>query len=295
MLLDKPKGLLCTQVLNQLKKVTGREKIGHAGTLDPIADGLLIVGIGKATRILSYIGELEKEYMCGAEMGKNTDSYDITGNITYIHKGEFPEAEDIKITMNAFIGEINQVPPSYSAVKVKGVRSYKMARKGCLLELPARKIRIKSIEFVKWDKNERHFICKVTCSKGTYIRSLIMDIGARLKCGASVSSLRRLRIGEFHVGNGCRLESLDNLEFLKTNMLTVNDALYFLKPLFLNQRNLESLQKSGCFEIEFHDGRENDPNRIVKGITNNGKVYALLEQFQKHNRLYYRTLCMLES
>ena len=180
-------------------------KVGHAGTLDPMATGLMVLCTGKATKKIEQLQGTEKEYIADLKLGATTPSFDIETEEDAQFPTEHIDLKSIEETLLQFIGEIDQVPPIFSAVKVKGRRAYDMARKGEEVELRSKKITIKEIEVL--DFKEQHLKLRVVCGKGTYIRSLARDLGAALNSGAYLTGLRRTRVGEFNVDNAYTIES----------------------------------------------------------------------------------------
>ncbi len=194
-LLDKPPGQTSFQSLGFLKRRLGTSRIGHAGTLDKFAEGLLIVLAGRMTRLCPLAASLDKEYLADFTFGRGTDTLDPEGAVT--GEGPVPSRERIEAVLSEFRGPLSQVPPLYSAVHVHGRRASEAARDGETVELQARAVRIDRLEILAYRPPEVSL--GISCSKGTYIRSLARDIAARLETFAYVSSLRRTRIGEFSV------------------------------------------------------------------------------------------------
>lgn len=197
--LYKPEGWTSFDVVKKIRNIVKGKKVGHAGTLDPFATGVLLVCTGRATKKVSKLVQLEKEYIATLELGKVTDTYDRTGVIVKesdIHEIELNELQNL---CNSLVGEIYQTPPMYSAVKVNGMRLYKLARKGEVIERKPRKVNIYDINILNIEIPL--ITLKVICSKGTYIRTLAHDIGAKLSCGAYLSSLTRTRIGPYKIEN----------------------------------------------------------------------------------------------
>lgn len=203
LVIDKPHGWTSFDVIRKLKPVLRNpngskvKKIGHAGTLDPFATGVLLVCTGRSTKQVSALMDLEKEYLAGMRLGRSTDSHDVTGQTTA--EAPVPELSrnELEAVTGAFVGEIGQVPPMHSAIKIGGKRLYKLARKGKTVEREPRRVYIHRIEIV--DVVLPVVTFRVTCSKGTYIRALARDIGEQIGCGAYLESLVRTRIGEFSV------------------------------------------------------------------------------------------------
>lgn len=208
--IDKPSGITSFDVIRKLRQKLGIRKMGHAGTLDPLATGLLIIGLEKATKELATYMGLPKEYEVLIEFGKISTTYDAQGELTDViatptqDRGKQSLArEDFEKILTHFVGEIDQIPPPFSAIRVKGKRAYDLARRGEKVELASRKIRIYSIEILDW--NWPLVRLRVKCGKGTYIRSLAHDLGQKIGCGAYVKELRRTAIGGFRVENATKL------------------------------------------------------------------------------------------
>ncbi|MCZ6520819.1 MAG: tRNA pseudouridine(55) synthase TruB, partial [Bacteroidetes bacterium] len=195
LLIDKPLNWTSFDVVKNIRNALGIRKIGHAGTLDPLATGLLILCTGKKTKEVNSFQEMEKEYEGKMVIGKTTPSVDLETAIDHEYDISHIREEEIYRVVNDFIGFIDQVPPVYSAIKVNGERVYKKARKGQSVELSPRKVNVLHFEITEVKLPELCF--KVRCSKGTYIRSLVRDYGEKLGVGAYMSQLRRTAIGEF--------------------------------------------------------------------------------------------------
>lgn len=207
--IDKPAGWTSHDVVARLRKILKVKKIGHAGTLDPDATGVLVVCVGKATKIVEYLVGLDKEYEAVMRLGETTDTQDASGVVLEKAAWEHVTDKDLLNCFSRFTGEITQIPSAYSAIKVRGVPSYKLARKGEEVEIPRRKVKIYKIEFLKREGADIFF--KVHCSKGTYIRTLCHDIGRDIGVGAHLRALRRTRSGSFLIGDALSLEYLSGL------------------------------------------------------------------------------------
>lgn len=204
LLIDKPSGITSFDVIRQLRRKLGIKKIGHAGTLDPLASGLLIIAMGKATKELAHYMNLQKEYEVIIEFGGTSTTYDADGIITET-KQEQPmiTREKFEQILQYFIGTIQQKPPAFSAIRVKGQRAYDLARKGKPVCLAPRVVTIHAIDIVEW--NWPCVRLKVHCGKGTYIRSLAHDLGQALGCGGYVKELRRIAIGNFRIEEAIKI------------------------------------------------------------------------------------------
>ena len=210
-LINKPKGITSHDVIDYLRKVTGIRKIGHSGTLDPLANGLLIVGIGReSTRQLEKFLKLPKTYLAEIFLGQERDTNDAEGKIISEKKNLQPfPVEKIKKTLSKFLGEQKQIPPKFSAIKIKGRKAYQLARRKKAFQLPPRKITIFQIDLLKYQFP--YLKIKVRCSSGTYIRALARDIGYQLECGAYLSNLCRLAIGDFNLDQAVEINKIDNI------------------------------------------------------------------------------------
>ena len=213
-LINKPNGITSHDVVNQLRKITKIKKIGHAGTLDPFAQGLLILAIGREyTRKLSFFQKMDKEYIARLKLGAESDTFDRDGKIIKIKVKKIPTKKEVKDILNGFLGEFKQIPPIFSAKKIKGEKAYRLARKGVKFSLAPQKVKIFSISLLKY--NFPYLEVKVRCSKGTYLRSLAFDIGRKLGCGAYLDNLIRTKIGCFSIEKAVDLSKLDSENWRK--------------------------------------------------------------------------------
>lgn len=204
--LDKPAGWSSHDVVARVRRLVGQKDVGHAGTLDPLATGVLLVCIGHATHVAGYLMAGRKVYRATVQLGLETDTYDITGAV--IASAAVPPLTeaDLARALAAFVGENEQIPPAYSAIKRDGVPAYRRARRGEAVAMPPRRVTIYHIELLSWQPP--HVTFEVTCDPGTYIRSLAHDLGRQLGCGAALAQLRRLQSGRFRVEDALGLEAL---------------------------------------------------------------------------------------
>lgn len=196
LLVDKPRGVTSHDVVDAVRRTLGTRKVGHAGTLDPMATGLLVVGVGRATRVLRFLGDLPKTYEGTGRLGEETDTLDAEGRVVRTAPVRVPP-EELERAMRALEGESLQRPPAYSAAKVGGRKLYEAARRGEVLEAPPRRIRVDAFELLGFEG--RDFDFRVTCSGGTYVRVLVADVGRALGCGAHLVRLVRTAIGPFRL------------------------------------------------------------------------------------------------
>jgi tRNA pseudouridine55 synthase len=213
LLFDKPYDWtsfdLVNKVRSRLKHITGKKniKVGHAGTLDPLATGLMIVCTGKATKQIDQLTGLDKEYVATIELGATTPTYDLESLVDERFPINHITRELLEATLQTFLGDIEQMPPIFSAIKIKGEKAYDLARRGEKVELKSRPITLHELEILEFEGN--HLVLRVRCSKGTYIRSLAHDIGKALNSGAHLTGLIRTRIGDFSLDNALQLKNFE--------------------------------------------------------------------------------------
>ena len=260
--IDKPKNLTSRDVVDELCKIFNTKKVGHTGTLDPLATGVLVCTIGKYTRLNEILTSTYKEYIAEAKLGIITDSYDIDGNIIKECKVDLP-LDKIKEVFLSFKKVYEQEVPIYSSVKVNGKKLYEYARENKEVELPKREVDIKELEILNIENNIVTF--KTLVSKGTYIRSLINDIGEALKCGAIMVNLRRTKQGKFSIEDAYTLEDIKNnnfefadvLKYLDMPIVEVDDDLY-------DKIKNGSILENTYDEDEIIFAKDNEPVAIYK-------------------------------
>lgn len=209
LVVDKPEGWTSMDVCAKLRGVFGQKRVGHGGTLDPMATGVLPVFLGRATRAVEYVTEGEKEYIAALRLGVTTDTQDTTGNV--LAERPVPVTkEELTAVLGRFTGEIEQIPPMYSAIKVQGKKLYELARRGVEVERKPRPVTIHALELLDRPNAGEDFQLRVVCSKGTYVRTLCHDIGEALGCGGCMAALRRTRVGAFPIGEAVTMETLVN-------------------------------------------------------------------------------------
>lgn len=209
LLVDKPTGCTSHDVVARLRRYLGMKRIGHAGTLDPLATGLLIILVGRATKVSQYLMSLGKEYEGEIKLGETTDSHDADGEVMEVREVPALTEEAVLNEMKSFVGDQYQIPPMFSAKKVGGVPLYKLARKGKEIEREPRFIHVSRFDLTSMNLPLVRFV--VACSKGTYVRTLAHDLGQRLGCGAHLTSLRRTRIDRFDVANALTLDQIEGM------------------------------------------------------------------------------------
>lgn len=262
----KPKGLTSHDVVARLRKITKVRQIGHTGTLDPFATGVLPICIGKATRLIEYLDD-DKEYLATVQFGKNTATYDLEGEITATFDKKVTE-EDVKNALKAFEGEISQIPPIYSAIKVNGKKLYDYARQGQDIEIKPREVTISKIELKEFDKTSQSAKITVACSKGTYIRSIAYDLGAKLGCGGYLTALERTKAGKFQVNTAIKLEDLTEVSQIVENLINPLDMLNIpIHNLSENERERVSHGMSIC--------NSDFPDSDIVILSYGGRIYAI--------------------
>lgn len=230
--IDKPQGITSHDVVDVIRKIFPKVKVGHTGTLDPLATGVLPICIGEATKLTNYLTSENKTYRVKMLLGVETDTYDITGKIVFasvLSKDEIYIKERIK----RFIGKQEQIPPIYSAVKIDGKRAYAYAREGKPVELKPREIEIHSIEDIQVNLSRREVSFVVSCTKGTYVRSLVHDIGKKIGCGAAMTELRRLETGKFSIE-----DSIPLYDFLKFDYNKMLDSITPIEEYFMDSKKV---------------------------------------------------------
>ncbi len=234
----KPSGMTSHDVVARLRKITGIKQIGHTGTLDPFAEGVLPVCIGKATRLIEYLAD-EKAYEGIIQFGRATNTYDREGEVVETSNKLITENEILKLLDN-FRGEIEQKPPLFSAIKLKGKKLYEYARAGEEVEIPTRQVTVYKLELQDFNKQKQQAKVYIECSKGTYIRSIAHDIGVLSGCSGYLEKLIRVKAGKFTIDKACPLENI-NTENIKTLIIPPLETLDF-KQYELNENSLSAVK-----------------------------------------------------
>lgn len=204
--IDKPQGYTSHDVVARVRRLSGQRRVGHAGTLDPMATGVLLVCLGKATRLVEYLADGIKVYRATIRFGVVTDTWDAEGTVVARGDGEGLALAEIREALAAFVGQIEQVPPMYSALKHHGQPLYRLARRGVTIERRPRLVEIHRLEVLAWQPPD--LVLQVTCSKGTYVRSLAHELGQRLGPGAHLAALTRIAVGRFGLQDAVALDTL---------------------------------------------------------------------------------------
>ncbi len=207
LIINKPQGFTSHDVVARIRVILKTKQVGHAGTLDPLATGVLVIFIGKATKLFNRFLEFDKEYLATLTLGKTTDTGDAEGRVLETFSIPSLEEKVIEQVFKEFVGEIEQVPPMVSALRYRGTRLYQFARRGIEIPRSARKIMIKELRLLKFNSTDIEFYVK--CSKGTYVRQLAFDIALRLGCGGHISQIERLSVGPFQLKEAITLEQVN--------------------------------------------------------------------------------------
>lgn len=273
LVLDKPQGLSSHGAVHRVRKITGIDRVGHAGTLDPMATGVLLVLLGSAVRLSEYIVDHDKKYRASVRLGIETDSYDATGKVVAEHPvNGSPDA--VYAALAALVGKQDQVPPAHSAIQIQGKRAYKMARQGIALEMEPRAVEIYSITHIEFRDNVVAF--DVHCSKGTYIRSLAHDLGAHLGTGAHLAALRRTASGEFTIDSSHTLQEVDaavSAQTLPQLVLPMDQAVQHLAVAQLDAPGARAIRNG-----QFIPAPANLTTPLVRAYDENKQFFAILER-----------------
>lgn len=271
LVVDKPVGLTSHDVVQIIRNGTNIRRAGHTGTLDPRASGVLVVLLGPAVRLSEYVSASDKRYQAVLRLGTRTDTYDAEGTILQLSPVEITE-EQFKASLAKFVGEIEQVPPPYSAIKVQGRRSYELARKGEEVELAPRTINVYNLELLEWASPEA--VIDVYCSSGTYVRSLAHDVGEDLGCGAHLIGLRRTKNGRFSLRDAVPLSKLRDA-FEKGNwyqyLIPAAEALSEWPTVELSSEEIETIRHGNRIAADSSIGA------MARGISDQGELVALME------------------
>lgn len=282
LVVDKPVGLTSHDVVKIIRRGTGIRRAGHTGTLDPRASGVLVVLIGPAVRLSEWVSTADKRYMATIRLGSATDTYDAEGRVTATAPWENITEEEFAAMLKKFEGEIEQVPPPYSAVRVKGRRAYELAREGEEVDLKPRKVHVYHLELLEWAPPE--VVVDVHCSSGTYVRSLAHEIGQRLGCGAHLVGLRRTKSGRFTLRDAVPLRRLE--EAFQTGdwyryLLPAAEALADWPQVTLTIEETETLRHGQRIpakgDLELKDGD------LVAALTEAGELAAVVQYVAETN------------
>lgn len=258
LLIDKDKGMTSHDVVNRVRRILGTRKVGHTGTLDPIATGLIPVLVGEGTKISNYIVADDKEYIGAAVFGSEYTTYDITGDVL-AKTDHIPSEEEVIKYIEALKGKITQKPPIYSAIKINGKKLYEYARAGIDVEIPEREVEIFETEVL--DNKPGEICFRVKCSSGTYIRSLIQSMGRDLGSYAAMSDLRRTKVGVFNIEDAISLDDLEKLsrEEIEARLISIEEALSNMKKFIVPDYFYDRIKNGLQFRMkktDFNIGEE---------------------------------------
>ena len=246
-LIDKEKGKTSRDVVNDVSKIIGTKKVGHTGTLDPIASGLLVLCVNEGCKLVELLTGYEKDYIAKVKLGVKTDTYDITGKIIEKNNNYKIDFDNLSRVLNSFVGEYNQQVPIYSAIKVKGKKLYEYARNNESVQIPFHKVNIKKIKLLSLDKDSFSFF--VTVSSGTYIRSLINDIGNKMGICMTMEELRRTKVGNFKIEDACNLNSINIIPIEKALEIKKVDVPSNLEKRIINGAKIDNIYD--CDKVMF--------------------------------------------
>jgi len=273
LLIDKPKGITSRDVVNQSCKLLKTKKVGHTGTLDPIATGVLVLCVGKYTKLVDLITNYEKEYISTAKLGIETDTLDITGNVIREEKIVMNKSQILGV-LNSFKGKYMQEVPNYSAVKINGKKLYEYARNNEEIELPKREVEIKNIELLEYNEDNSEIKFKVLVSKGTYIRSLIRDIGIKLNVPITMSELRRTKQGKFNIEDCFKIDEIENNNY---KFLNIKDVLDYPIHVIDDETLLKQIKNGALIKNKYN-------NEFVM-FSYNDEIIAIYKIYEKDSSL----------
>ncbi len=270
LIVDKPQGLTSHDVVAVVRRAAKTGKVGHAGTLDPMATGVLVVAIGVATRTLEYLTAHDKRYTATVRLGQNTTTYDAEGEVTFAYEGELPDFSAIENAVASQRGKIAQIPPIFSAIKQDGEPLYAKARRGEAVEVAAREVTIHQLDIVQWSPPE--LTMDVHCSKGTYIRSIAYDIGAALGVGGHLTTLRRTASGAFTAAQAHSLEEIRAAtpETVAEWLLPVGSGLEGLPALLVSPADILALGQGKSLPAT-------EGQSIARALDDTGRLVAIVE------------------
>lgn len=274
-IIDKPVGWTSQDVAAKLRGVFHEKRVGHGGTLDPMATGVLPIFIGRATRAVEFFESAEKEYVAGLRLGLETNTQDTTGETVAEHPVSVTK-EQVEEVLRQFLGKQEQVPPMYSAVKIGGKKLYELARQGKTVERKARAIEILELELL--DGQDRDYTIRVRCSKGTYVRTLCHDIGQALGCGGCMSSLRRTAAGCYGIENAVTMEALLACEDPESLLLPVDSLFAHLPAHTVGETQLRYVYNGGAVKASVAEGMYRvyapDGEFLMVGKAKQGMLYT---------------------
>jgi tRNA pseudouridine55 synthase len=278
LVVDKPVGLTSHDVVQVVRKGTNIRRAGHTGTLDPRASGVLVILIGPAVRLSEYVSASDKRYQAVVRLGASTDTYDADGRILSTSPVDKLTEAQFETALQTFVGEIEQIPPPYSAIKIKGRKAYEMAREGEEIDLAPRRIKVYSLELLEWAPPEA--VIDVYCSSGTYVRSLAHDLGEKLGVGAHLIGLRRTKSGRFTLRDAVPLrrvrEAFEDGTWYQF-LIPAAEALSDWPSIELSQEQVEAIRHGHRIISEPME------QAMIRGVSEQGELVALLEYIPESN------------
>ncbi len=265
---NKPSGKTSRDVVNHIQQFVRPLKVGHAGTLDPLASGVLVVCVGTATRLIEFVQQMPKQYRATFILGQRSDTEDIEGQIVVLDTPHQPTYDEVTATLPLFTGSIQQVPPKFSALSVGGRRAYQLARRNIPFELSPRQVTIHTLHLANYRYPE--LTLDIGCGSGTYIRSLGRDIANEMGTAAVMSSLERTSIGDFRVQDACEMNQLTSTS-LSSCLLPMTNAVTMLRQVHINQLELENIQRGQSIESVQGDAEEK-----IAAVDSSGQLCAIL-------------------
>ncbi|RCS54203.1 tRNA pseudouridine(55) synthase TruB [Bremerella cremea] len=260
--LNKPAGMTSRDVVNIVQRLIRPEKTGHAGTLDPLATGVLVCPVGHGTKLIEYVQQLPKTYVGTFQFGKQSDTEDIEGNVQTLSDPPQPTQAEIEAALPTFLGRISQVPPAFSALKVAGKRAYDLARQGKTVELAAREIEVYSLTLLDYTYPELKL--EIVCGSGTYVRSLGRDLARSLGTAAVMSALERTAIGGFRVENALNPTTDFDRETIERAMLPTVEAVQALPQVTIGQEGILRLSQGKLISVEIEQsGSSSGPSEVA--------------------------------
>jgi tRNA pseudouridine55 synthase len=278
----KPEGKTSFSVIARLRKISGQRRIGHSGTLDPIATGVLPILFGQAARITALMTDTDKTYVAEIELGMTTDTYDRTGTVLTRSGAVDVPLKDVEKALATFRGIIVQIPPIFSAIKYKGKHYYQLARSGVAVNPEPRSVRIINLRLIEY--NSPSILIELECSKGTYVRSLAFDLGQILGCGAYIKNLTRTKCGVFKIENSYTMSEVEDAfknEVWEKLMTPVDYPLPGLRKVTLSDKDGKWITSGGYLDL---DGGPSSPEELLRAYNEDDKLITILEFDKGQNR-----------
>jgi len=285
--LFKPAGPTSRDCVNQIQRLIRPTKVGHAGTLDPIAEGVLLVVVGQAARLVDWIHLLPKVYRGTFEMGKTSLSVDTESDVTDVPDAKIPNRRDLEAILPEFLGSISQVPPIYSAVRIDGKRAYESARAGETVDMPARQVQIHRLSIVEFDFPR--WVLDIECSTGTYIRSLGRDMARRLGTDAIMTKLLRSSIGDMPSNQSVKLDELDSRTAIESNLCNPVRCLTQFPQIVLDEVEIKRLHQGKLLDLKsLAITIDASPTEYIMAVDQSGKLQSILSRYDEQSWRPYR-------